>query len=95
MIPTFYYFIGFLVYTGFNIITFNTFSKIEDEMKKKGGLVLIYFYYSLLAAYIMGIVDIEASGIEILFQTLVYIIAEGFFLWFNYKNIFLGKTNYK
>lgn len=95
MIPTFYYFLGFLLYTGFNMITFNSFSKIEDEMKKKAGLFIIYLYYSILASYVISFVDIDATGVEIAFQTIVYIVAEGIFLWFNYKEMLVGDIEYR
>lgn len=92
MISLFTYTIGFLIYSLFCIITFNTFFKIEDEIKKKAGLLIIYIFYSLLIAYVIDFFDVSSNSTQKIFQILVYITAEGFFLWFYYKDILIPNT---
>ena len=86
MIETVPYTIGFIIYVGFCIITFDAYSK-KNEMTKILILIFIYAFYTLLAAYVMSFVDFNASFFEKFIEIIVYAIAAGIYLYFHYKNI--------
>lgn len=91
MIPTIYYALGFIVYVFFNIVTFKTYSK-KEGITKKFVLYMIFLYYSLLAAYVINVVDFGGSnGLEVMLQTLVFVLAGGLFLNFFYIDIIKEK----
>ena len=91
MIPTLYYGLGFVVYVFFNIISFKTYSK-KEGITKKFVLYMIFLYYSLLSAYVINLVDyVGNNSLEVMFQTLVFILAGGLFLNFFYIDIIKEK----
>jgi len=94
MLNTYYYLIGFLIYTLFCMITFKVYSRTKDETEKKIGLIVVYVCYSLLAIYVINFSDRGASGFEIILQSLIYVITEGFFLWFYYNDVLIKNQEY-
>lgn len=85
MIETKYYALGFLIYVIYMIYTFNVYSK-KEGLTKVLILATIYFYYTLLAAYIIYIVDKSASLFEQIVQVGIYMIAGGLILYYHYEN---------
>lgn len=85
MIETKYYALGFLIYIIYMIYTFNVYSK-KQEMTKVLILFTIYFYYTILAAYIINLVDSNATFFEKVVQIGIYIIAGGLILFYHYEN---------
>jgi len=59
------------------------------------GLLIIFFCYSVLTMYVISFTDRGAPNIEIIFQSLIYIVTEAFFLWFYYKDILIKDQEYK
>jgi len=45
--------------------------------------------------YVISFTDRGAPNIEIIFQSLIYIVTEAFFLWFYYKDILIKDQEYK
>lgn len=85
MIPTLYYAIGFIFYIGYTMITFSIYSK-KKEVTKVLYLFLIYFFYSVLAAYVINFVDINGNNFEKTIETLVYIVAGAVILYHQYES---------
>lgn len=86
MIETTPYAIGFVVYVIFNLVTFDVYSKGKEYVNHI-VLYMIYIYYTLLAGYVINLVD-SANGEDaliIFFQVLVYAIAGGLFMVYHYK----------
>ena len=52
MIDTMPYAIGFLIYVGFCLVTFNVYSQ-KKELTKIFVLIFIYLYYTALAGYLI------------------------------------------
>lgn len=87
MIEIKYYGFGFLVYLIYMLYTFNIYSK-KEEITKGFILVIIYFYYTILASYIINLVDSNATLFEKIVQIGIYMIAAGLVLIYYYqKNI--------
>jgi hypothetical protein len=86
MIDTTPYAVGFVIYVMFNLITFDVYSKGKEYVNHI-VLYMIYVYYTLLAGYVINLVD-GARGEEPLFiflQVLAYAIAGGVFMVYHYK----------
>ncbi|MFW6233552.1 MAG: hypothetical protein ACOC16_02230 [Nanoarchaeota archaeon] len=82
MIDLFPFTIGFIIYLFFNIITFKVYSKKEETINKV-ILFLIYVYYTILAAYVIQLVDysiIYKNYVEIIIQIVLFGIAGGLFM---------------
>lgn len=84
MIPTIYFGIGFIIYISYTIFTFETYLKKED-VNKFLVIIMIFSYYSLLAGYLIFLVD-DGSFMEKIIQTLIYIVIGAIFLYINYKD---------
>lgn len=83
------YAIGFIIYMAFNIMTFEAYSK-KQEITNRYVLFLIYIYYSVIASYVIYLMDYNIelqNNMEIIMQSLVYIILAAFILYFIYQNI--------
>jgi len=85
MIDTMPYAIGFLIYVGFCLVTFNVYSQ-KKELTKIFVLIFIYLYYTALAGYLISVVDYNASFFEKFMQIFFYAMACGLFLWYHYEN---------
>lgn len=85
MIETKYYAIGFIVYLVYMIFTFNIYSK-KREMSNFFILFAIFFYYTLLAGYIINLVDNSAEFYEKLVQIGIYAIGGALFLYLHYES---------
>jgi hypothetical protein len=86
MIDTTPYAVGFIIYIMFNLITFDVYSKGKEYVNHI-VLYMIYVYYTLLAGYVINLVD-RYNGEEPLFiflQVLAYAIAGGVFMVYHYK----------
>ena len=86
MIETTPYAIGFIIYVVFNLITFDVYSKGKEYVNHL-VLYMIYIYYTLLAGYVINLVD-SVAGEEpmyIFLQVLAYAIAGGVFMVYHYK----------
>jgi len=79
-----FYFIGFCIYLGFCILTFEVYSK-KKEMTKIFSLIFIYIYYSILAVYVINLININEIFMEKLVDILIFIISAGFLLSRYYK----------
>jgi hypothetical protein len=82
MIDLFPFAIGFVIYLFFNVTTFKVYSK-REETTNKAILFLIYIYYTILAGYVIHLVDyniIEQNYLEIFIQILLFVFAGGLFM---------------
>lgn len=79
------YGIGFLIYISFCLVTFDTYAKNEGKTNV-AVLVLIFVYYSILAGYVINLVETLESTFVKTVEMLLYYIAGGIFLFFHYKN---------
>ncbi len=79
MIPLLEYGLGFLVYIGFCMVTFKIYSKKEGTTQWF-YLLMIYIYYTLLAAYVISFVDSKSGSFVIFIESVIYAIAGGFVL---------------
>ena len=86
MIDTIYFAIGFIVYIGFGIITFDVYAK-KKELTKIFMLIFIYLFYTVLALYLINLVDRYADFIERLIQMAIYAVAGAIFLYSHYKTV--------
>lgn len=88
MIDTIPYAVGFVIYILFNIITFDVYSKGKTYVNHM-VLYMIYIYYTLLAGYVINLVE-KGTGTEMwitFLQVIIYAIAGGLFMTFHYKAI--------
>ena len=88
MINVYAFAVGFIVYIFFNIITFNVYSK-KREVTNKHILFFIYVYYTLLAAYMIQLVDysvVRENVLEVGVQILIFALAGGFYLTYYYNS---------
>lgn len=83
-----YFAIGFTVYLIFNIITFKVYSK-KKEITKKYILFFIYVYYTILAGYLIQLVDNNIW--EIAIQTLLFTIAGGLYMIIYYRTVIVER----
>ena len=86
MIDSLYFGIGFFIYVGFCLITFDAYSK-KKEMTKFLILLMIYTYYSILAVYVINFVDFNGTFIEKFIQSTIYLIACGIYLIQHYNSV--------
>lgn len=87
MIDIMPYGIGFIIYVTFNIITFKVYSKGKTYVNHL-VLYMIYLYYTILAGYVINLVE-STQGTEFwitFLQVLVYAIAGGLFMIIHYKS---------
>ena len=82
MIPLVPYAIGFIIYVIFCLLTFEMYSR-NKTMTKQPVLIFFYLYYSILAWYVIGIVD--ESTLEQIVQTVIYMIPGGFIVLYYYN----------
>ena len=82
MIPVIPFAIGFVIYVGFCIVTFEMYSQ-KKEMTRLPVLVFFYIYYTLLSWYVIGI--LEESVVVQFIETMFYAIPCAFIL-LNYYN---------
>ncbi len=85
MIETIPFAIGFIVYVLFCLFTFEIYSKSEG-MTHAPILFFIYSYYSILAWYVINLVESDENFVITLVQIMVYLISCGMILLFYYKN---------
>jgi len=85
MIDTIHYTLGFLVYIIYCHVTFNVYL-YKNDFSKFLTLIIIYVFYSILAGYIIFTVDLSGSGLEKIIQSMIYFIAGGFYLYFNFDS---------
>jgi len=69
----FFYLIGFFIYLGFTIYTFEVFSK-GKTMTKAFPLIFIYIYNSILVIYVLSWVDANGIFMERVVYSLLYLI---------------------
>lgn len=86
MIDTLYYGIGFLVYIVFCIVTFDTYNK-RKEHSNYLVLFMIYLYYTILASYVINLVDVQEGTMVRFLEVMVYAIAGGLFMSYHYKQL--------
>ena len=88
MIGTMHFAIGFIIFIGFNMLTFRTYSK-KPGITKKFILLTIFSFYSLLALYVINFVETYNGSplIEIIIQSLIFLVAGTIFLYFVYSDI--------
>ena len=89
MIDLITYAIGFIIYMTFNIITFEVYSK-KQETTNRYILFLIYMYYSAIISYVIYLMDynqIIQNNMEIIVQSMLYMILGGFVLYFMYQKV--------
>jgi len=86
MIGTLYYAIGFIIYFAFCYVTFVVYSK-KKEMSKMFILIFIYIYYTLLAGYVINLVDVNGNLFERLVQIAIYAIACGLMMMHYYSTV--------
>lgn len=86
MIDTIPFAIGFIIYAGFCIVTFDVYSQ-KKEITKIFALISIYSFYTLLAGYVISFVDSTANFIEIFIQILFYAITCAIVLYSHYKSV--------
>ncbi|MFW5705004.1 MAG: hypothetical protein ACOCXG_04105 [Nanoarchaeota archaeon] len=82
MINIYAYGIGFLVYIFFCLFTFDAYSRRRQETKHF-ALIMIYLYYSILAAYLINWVEkgfLGGNTIIVIVETAVYMVAGGLIL---------------
>ena len=92
MIETTPYAIGFVIYVFFNLITFNVYSKGKEYVNHI-VLYMIYVYYTLLAGYVINLIDttlvdglyVKEDPLFIFLQVVAYAIAGGVFMVYHYK----------
>ena len=86
MIDPIYYGIGFLIYIGFCMLTFEVYSKKQGETNMF-VLYLIYVYYTILAGYVINLVDGQSSSFVRFIEVMIYVIAAGVILTYHYKYV--------
>ncbi|MCA9497051.1 MAG: hypothetical protein KC589_08965 [Nanoarchaeota archaeon] len=85
MITPLYFGIGFLIYVTFTVTTFKVYSQ-KQEVTKILVLWMIYFYYSILAAYVINLVTIGEPFFEKIVQIAVYWIVCGVYVSYYYDS---------
>lgn len=92
MIPVTPYAIGFLVYAIFCYSTINIYSK-KEGFTPFLSLVMIYVYYSILAGYLIYVVDHQSSSgmMGVIVQSLIYWVACGILMYHHYNNVIKPK----
>jgi glycerol-3-phosphate acyltransferase PlsY len=86
MIEPTYYGIGFIIYVFYILITFDIFSKKEGN-KNIFIYILIYFYISLLAGYVINFVDKTSGFFEKFVQMGIYFVIGGIIVFQHFNNI--------
>jgi hypothetical protein len=88
MIDTLAYAIGFIIYAAFCYSTITIYSK-KQGFTPFFSLVMIYIYYSILASYLIYVVDHNSStGIfGVIVQSLIYWVACGILMYHHYNNV--------
>lgn len=89
MINIFYYILGLIVYVLFSVFTFNIYSK-KKEVTNIYVLFFIYVYYSILAGYIIQMVDynpVENNFLEVIFETIIFMVLGGLYLLHYYYSV--------
>ena len=76
MIPTIPFAIGFLVYILFCTVTSHVISRRRGKMNSL-YVLFIYIYYSILAVYLLWIVEEEAPMMVFLIEAGVYLLGAG------------------
>lgn len=97
MIDTLYFGIGFVIYLGFLLATFKTISyRSFSKMINQAILFFIYVFYTILAGYVIRLVDYTGNnGAEIMVQVLIYMVAGGFSVYMFYNNYILTSKKEK
>lgn len=85
MIDSIYFGIGFLIYVSFTVLTFKVYSK-KQEVTKLLVLWMIYFYYSILAAYVINLVTPDEVFFEKMVQIAIYWIVCGVYVSYYYDS---------
>lgn len=81
--------IGFIVYIFFNITTFKVYSR-NKETTKKYILFFIYVYYTILAGYVIQLVDysiVLQNFFEVAIQIVIFAVAGGLYMVYYYNSI--------
>ncbi len=92
MIPALYFGIGFVIYVGFCLFTFDIYSK-KKEITKSFVLGMIYAYYSILAVYTINLVETNNSNVDVIIQALIYLIACALILVHHYNSVIKKKDD--
>ena len=86
MIETFPFAIGFVIYTFFCVLTMDIYSR-NPGISSGFVLAFIYIYYSILAVYLINLVDGGEDFFVILIQSAIYLVACGLYLLSHYKSV--------
>ena len=92
MITTTYFALGFVFFIIFNMITFDTYAK-KKESTNEFILMFIFIYYCLLAIYLINLVDIEGTFIEILVQCMIFVIVGSIVMYNHYESVIKKKDD--
>jgi hypothetical protein len=87
------YTLGFVIYLFFCIITFKTYSK-KEEMTKKYILFFIYIFYTILAGYVIQLVDynfLKNNIAEVIMEIAILAFGGGLYLFHYYNTIIKPK----
>ncbi len=86
MIPTLFFGIGFLLYCLVILITIDIYSRNYEYPNTK-AIALIYIYYSLLAVYVLNLVDPTGRLSEIFVQSMIYLVASAIVTLYYFDNV--------
>jgi uncharacterized membrane protein len=88
MIPVVWYTLGFLIYMIFCYVTFDVYSKKNENMSIF-VLLFVYLFYSSLAAYVIYFVEQQIGGSpsDAFIESIVYFFLGGFLLYSYYGYI--------
>ena len=72
------------------MVTFDVYSK-KKEVTSMTVLYMIYLYYTILAGYVINLVDSDATSASRFIQIVIYAIAGGLLLTHHYKYVIAMK----
>ncbi len=92
MIPIVFYTIGFVFYCAFCLVTFDVYSK-KREHTNPLILSMIFVYYSILAAYIVSIMETSTDVFVLSIEILIYVLGSGFLCFYYYNTAIRPKDS--
>lgn len=92
MLSTLLYFIFFIVYMSFNLITFDVYSK-KNERTNYWVLIFIYIYYTILIGYIIAVADINGTFAEKFIEIAIFVVASAIIMKYYYTNVIVPKDD--
>ena len=84
MIEISFYGAVFLIYCAFTIITFDMYSR-KMEVTNPLVLVMIFVYYSILAGYVVSVLETSSDFFVLIIEMLIYFIACGLISFYYYS----------